>query len=102
MCLAPYPPIHDGLVTRTLLQLPEGVYIVGSGSTGAAEAMAVMGAAYFAIMSASALAIRRFVSEAPIPVKSHGSSSRRPAKGHLPAGYTPPAASATGVSAAQV
>lgn len=40
-------------------QLSEGLYIVGSGSTGAAEALAVMGAGYFTIMLLSALAIKR-------------------------------------------
>jgi hypothetical protein len=28
--------------------LPEGIYVVGTGSTGAAEALAIMGATYFA------------------------------------------------------
>lgn len=39
--------------------LSEGLYVVGSGSTGAAEALAVMGGAYFSIMVASALALRK-------------------------------------------
>ena len=39
--------------------LSEGLYVVGSGSTGAAEALAVMGASYFAIMLASSLTIRK-------------------------------------------
>lgn len=39
-------------------QLSEGLYIVGSGSTGAAEALGVMGIAYFATILASSLAIR--------------------------------------------
>lgn len=38
--------------------LAEGLYIVGSGSTGAAEALAVMGAGYFSIMMASSLMIK--------------------------------------------
>lgn len=40
-------------------QLSEGLYVVGTGSTGAAEALAVMGASYFAIMLASSLVLRR-------------------------------------------
>ena len=39
--------------------LAEGVYVVGSGNTGAAAALATMGGIYFAAMAASALAIRR-------------------------------------------
>jgi MFS family permease len=39
--------------------LPEGLYIVGSGSSGAAEALAVMGAAYFTLMTAAALTMRK-------------------------------------------
>ncbi|RYG62657.1 hypothetical protein EON64_17465 [archaeon] len=39
--------------------LPEGLYVVGSGSTGAAEAMAVMGVGYFSLMMASALTIKK-------------------------------------------
>eukprot|EP01035_Chromulina_nebulosa_P027044 gene27044-35499_t len=39
--------------------LSEGLYVVGSGSTGAAEALAIMGASYFAIMLTSALTIKR-------------------------------------------
>jgi len=39
--------------------LPEGLYVVGSGSTGAAESLAVMGMAYFSVIMASALALRR-------------------------------------------
>jgi len=38
--------------------LSEGLYVVGTGSTGASEALAVMGAAYLAIMVSSALTIR--------------------------------------------
>ncbi|RYG65939.1 MFS transporter, partial [archaeon] len=40
------------------LQIPEGLYVVGTGSTGAAEALAVMGGAYFSIMMLSALSIK--------------------------------------------
>lgn len=39
--------------------MAEGLYVVGSGSTGAAEALAVMGLTYFAIMFSSALAIKK-------------------------------------------
>jgi MFS family permease len=50
-------------VTSDLAKLPyqlsEGLYIVGSGSTGAAPALAVMGVTYFAVILASALAIKK-------------------------------------------
>jgi hypothetical protein len=62
--------------------LAEGLYIVGTGSTGATEALAIMGATYFAIMMASALSIK----------KPHAS--------FVPAGYKAPTASSTGASAA--
>jgi MFS family permease len=39
--------------------LSEGLYVVGTGSTGAAEALAVMGASYFAIMFGSSLLIKK-------------------------------------------
>ena len=39
--------------------LSEGLYVVGTGSTGAAEALATFGAAYFVIMLGSSLAIKR-------------------------------------------
>jgi hypothetical protein len=38
--------------------LSEGLYVVGSGSTGAAETLAVLGAGYFAVILASSLALR--------------------------------------------
>lgn len=38
--------------------LPEGLYVVGSGSSGAAEALAIMGAAYFTSMMVGALTMR--------------------------------------------
>jgi MFS family permease len=41
------------------VQLSEGLYVVGTGSTGAAEALAIMGAAYFSIMATASLAIRK-------------------------------------------
>ena len=39
--------------------LSEGLYVVGSGSTGATEALAVMGGAYFSVMMAAALAFKK-------------------------------------------
>jgi len=39
--------------------LSEGFYVVGSGSTGAAEALAFMGATYFSIMLTSALVMKK-------------------------------------------
>lgn len=39
--------------------LSEGLYVVGSGSSGAAEALAITGTAYFGIMLASALAFKK-------------------------------------------
>jgi MFS family permease len=39
--------------------LPEGYYFVGTGNTGAAAALGVLGATYFSVMLASALFIRR-------------------------------------------
>jgi MFS family permease len=55
-------------------ELAEGLYVVGSGSTGAAEALAVMGGAYFAVLMGSAMALRKphpsFV--APMPVVTPG------------------------------
>jgi MFS family permease len=38
--------------------LSEGLYVVGTGSTGAAEALAVMGLSYFAVMMSASLAIK--------------------------------------------
>eukprot|EP00993_Chasmostoma_nieuportense_P006232 NODE_684_length_1951_cov_34.514254_g635_i0.p1 GENE.NODE_684_length_1951_cov_34.514254_g635_i0~~NODE_684_length_1951_cov_34.514254_g635_i0.p1 ORF type:complete len:607 (+),score=151.82 NODE_684_length_1951_cov_34.514254_g635_i0:54-1823(+) len=55
--------------------LPEGVYVVGSGSTGSVAALGVCGFGYFVIMMASAFAIRR------------------PSPSYLPQGYTSPAGS---------
>ena len=42
-------------VAKLPYALSEGLYIVGSGDTGAAEALAVIGAGYFAVMLASSL-----------------------------------------------
>ena len=51
-----------------------GLYLVGTGSTGVAEALMTMGAAYFTIMLTAALTLKR------------------PAPGYVPEGYTPSAA----------
>lgn len=59
-------------------KLQEGVYLVGSGSTGAAQTLGVCGAMYLCLMVGAAFAIRK------------------PAAGYLPAGYTPPADNAAG------
>jgi MFS family permease len=56
-------------------QLSEGLYIVGSGSTGAAEALAVLGLTYFSIIFGASLTLR----------KPHAS--------YVPEGYVPPVAS---------
>jgi hypothetical protein len=37
-----------GEIAKLPYTLPEGIYVVGTGSTGAAEALAIMGATYFA------------------------------------------------------
>ena len=39
-------------------ELSEGLYVVGTGSTGAAEALATMGLGYFSIMMASSLVLK--------------------------------------------
>jgi len=52
--------------------LQEGFYLVGSGSTGAAEALGTMGVVYFSVMTLSSLIIQR------------------PHPNYIPAGYTPP------------
>ena len=59
-------------ISKLASAMPEGVYVVGTGSTGVAETLFTMGAGYLAIMLASALAIRR------------------PAAGYTPAGFSPP------------
>jgi hypothetical protein len=46
-------------IAKLPYDLQEGLYVVGTGNTGAAEALAVMGAAYFAIMATSAFVIRK-------------------------------------------
>jgi len=59
-------------IARLPYDLAEGLYIVGSGSTGAAEALAVLGGAYFAIILGSALTLKKphssFVPEGFNPV----------------------------------
>jgi len=52
---------------------PEGVYVVGTGSTGAMETFLTLGIVYFAVMMVAAF------------------SYRVPREGWLPAGWTPPA-----------
>ena len=45
-------------IAKLPFSLPEGLYVVGSGSTGAAETLALCAAGYFAVMLASALVLR--------------------------------------------
>jgi MFS family permease len=45
-------------VAKLSVKLPEGLYVVGSGSTGAAETLAVLAAGYFSVMFASSLALK--------------------------------------------
>jgi len=52
--------------------LQEGVYLVGSGSTGAAESLGTIGVIYFSVMSMSSLIIKK------------------PHPNYIPEGYTPP------------
>ena len=47
-----------GELAKLPYDLAEGLYVVGTGSTGAAEALAVMGAGYFVVMLGSALAFK--------------------------------------------
>jgi MFS family permease len=65
-------------------KLAEGAYVVGTGSTGAAPALAVCGGFYLCTMLGAAFAIRK------------------PAAGYVPAGYTPPAESTTAGSSYNV
>ena len=63
--------------------LPEGFYAVGTGSTGAAEALAIMGAGYFSVIMLSALCIRNPHPSYVVPgmeVSSSASSSNALAK----------------------
>lgn len=64
--------------------LSEGLYIVGSGSTGAAEALGVMSLAYFTVMMAASLSLKN------------------PHPSYVPAGWTPPTAPTTSATAAPV
>ncbi|CAM9460649.1 unnamed protein product, partial [Discosporangium mesarthrocarpum] len=63
-------------LARLTYDLPEGVYVVGSGSTGAAAGLSICGAVYGALMMASAFSIKS------------------PAPGYVPPGYEPSPASA--------
>ena len=58
-------------IAKLTVKTAEGLYIVGTGSTGAAEAFGTIGAAYFVMMIASALSIKRphtsFVPEGYVP-----------------------------------
>jgi MFS family permease len=45
-------------IAKVPYDLSEGLYLVGSGDTGAATALATLGAAYFAVIMASSLAIK--------------------------------------------
>ena len=64
--------------------LAEGYYLVGSGNTGVASALACLGAIYATTVVGSALMIRR------------------PAPGFVPAGWTPPAAGTTAMAVGNV
>eukprot|EP01038_Epipyxis_sp_PR26KG_P008254 gene8254-11169_t len=68
--------------------LSEGLYIVGSGSSGAAEALAVMGMAYFATILTSAYVIR----------KPHPTYSPAVVTGSTTTQVTPPVAEVKDVS----
>lgn len=46
-------------IAKIPYQLSEGLYVVGSGSTGAAEALACMGLTYFSVILASSLIMKR-------------------------------------------
>ena len=46
-------------ISKLPVEISEGLYIVGTGSTGAASALAVMGATYFSILMASAFAMKK-------------------------------------------
>ncbi|CAM9370394.1 unnamed protein product [Chrysoparadoxa australica] len=64
--------------------IAEGVYVVGTGTTGAAPSLAVLGAAYGAIMLASSFIIKT------------------PAPGYKPAGWEPPLVAEGDVATTQV
>eukprot|EP01042_Synura_sphagnicola_P012045 gene12045-15340_t len=46
-------------IAKLPYDLSEGLYVVGSGSTGAAESLAILGAGYFAVILASSLCMVR-------------------------------------------
>eukprot|EP00088_Acartia_fossae_P038604 TRINITY_DN40040_c0_g1_i6.p1 TRINITY_DN40040_c0_g1~~TRINITY_DN40040_c0_g1_i6.p1 ORF type:complete len:518 (+),score=109.22 TRINITY_DN40040_c0_g1_i6:75-1556(+) len=60
--------------------LAEGFYVVGSGNTGIATSLSIMGGIYAALIMSSSLMIRR------------------PADGYLPKGFTPPATAGSGLN----
>ncbi len=62
-------------VANMIVAGPEGVYVVGTGRSGAGETFLTLGVVYFVVMFAAAL------------------SYRIPAEGWAPAGWQPPAAS---------
>ena len=62
-------------LAKLTVKLSEGLYVVGSGSTGAAPAIAVLGAAYFAIMFGSSLAIRKPHPSFVPPALAHSSAA---------------------------
>ena len=63
--------------------LSEGLYVVGTGATGAAEALAVMGGVYFAMLMGSALTLKKphasFIAPKPV-VKEGGFVAPVPAR----------------------
>ena len=73
-------------IAKLSYSLPEGLYVVGSGSTGAAETLAVCAAGYFSVMLASALFLRAphssFVPDgmAPTDGKQGGPPAAAPVK----------------------
>lgn len=67
-------------LAKLTTDLAEGYYVVGSGDTGAAATLAVLGTGYLATMLASSFLMRR-----PHPT-------------YVPAGYTPPEPAAAGAT----
>jgi MFS family permease len=65
--------VGPGEAAAMLVPGPEGVYVVGTGSTGVAATFVTLGVAYFVVMLAAAF------------------SFRVPPAGFTPAGWTPPA-----------
>jgi MFS family permease len=63
-------------IAKLPYDLSEGLYIVGSGQTGAAPALAVMGLGYFAVIFGSALAMKKpHSSFVPITSTTNGAAS---------------------------